>query len=136
MAYARSLVLLVDDDPNAHFLHRRQIERVCGGETDVLGATSGLDAIQILGQRYIDGERIPTHLFLDLQMPNMNGFEFLDAFQRLPEPVRDTVRVYVVTSSRNPDDHCRAREFNSVRDIIDKGQVAERIHDLELCNGV
>ena len=136
MAYARSLVLIVDDDPDAHFLHRRQIERACGGHPEVLGATTGLDAIQLLGQRYIDGERIPSHLFLDLQMPNMDGFEFLEAFQRLPEPVRDSVRVYVVTCSRDPDDHCRVREFDTVRDIVDKGRVGERIRDFELCNGV
>lgn len=136
MAYARSLVLLVDDDPDAHFLHRRQIERICKSDTEVMGATSGLDAIQILGQRYIDGDRIPSHLFLDLQMPNMDGFEFLEAFGRLPEPVRESTRIYVVTSSRNPDDHDRARTYPTVRDIIDKGQVASRIHDFELCNGV
>ena len=136
MAFARALVLLVDDDPTAHFLQRRYISKVCGPEAEIISVTSGMDAIQLLGQRYIDGERIPSHLFLDLQMPNMDGFEFLAAFERLPEPVRESIRVYVVTSSNNPDDHERAREFAPVRDIIDKGEVAKRIPELELCNGV
>ena len=136
MAYARSLVLLVDDDPQAHFLHRRQIEKVCKGETEILTATSGLEAIQILGDRYVVGKRIPSHIFLDLQMPQMNGFEFLKAFESLPEPVRNTVAMYVVTSSRNPDDHTRARSFGTVRDVIDKGEVASRIRDMALCNGI
>ena len=136
MAYARPLVLLVDDDPTAHFLHRRHISKVCGPNAEVLGVYSGREAIEALGGRYLEGERLPTHLFLDLQMPNMNGFEFLGAFERLPEPVRDSIRIYVVTSSRNPDDHQRAEAFACVRGIIDKGEVAERIPEIELCRGV
>lgn len=113
-------VLVVDDDPHAHFFAKRALNRGGGVEdfVDVWNGSEALDALRSV--EHTDGEHRITHVVLDLQMPVLDGFGFLDEFDKLPPEATEGVRVVLVSSSPNPDDHARARSHACVREIFEK----------------
>jgi CheY-like chemotaxis protein len=85
-------VLLVDDDATSNFLSRLLIERA--GITDhVVIAQNGLEALALVAAK-----QCPALILLDLNMPVMNGLEFLEAYQHLPISPPQPVIVLLTTS--------------------------------------
>lgn len=113
-------VLVVDDDPHAHFFARRALSRGAGVRHFV-DAWNGSEAIEVLRRRNRAAARGRiTHVVLDLQMPVLDGFGFLEAFDGLPAGTTAGVRVVLVSSSPNPDDHARALAHPCVREVFEK----------------
>jgi CheY-like chemotaxis protein len=97
-------ILLVDDDETTNFLHQRLLNRLNVAD-QVLLATNGQKALEILAQPDSKfGPANPVLVLLDLNMPVMNGFEFLVAFHALPLTQQQGVVVVVLTSSLSPQD--------------------------------
>jgi CheY-like chemotaxis protein len=59
-------------------------------------------------------------IFVDIQMPLMNGFEFVEAFESLPEDIRNKYAVFMLSSSINENDHNRVRNYPSVIHLLNK----------------
>jgi len=102
-------VLLVDDDYIFNFLSQSILERL-GITNEVYTALNGKEALGLLGN---DTQRrfIPDVILLDLNMPIMDGFTFLEAFKKLNLPDKEKVTIIVVTSSEDPDDIMKARRM-------------------------
>jgi FOG: CheY-like receiver len=61
-----------------------------------------------------------TIVFVDIQMPVMNGFEFVEAFETLPEDIRKPYIIYMLSSSINENDITRVRRYPSVKQFLNK----------------
>jgi CheY-like chemotaxis protein len=59
-------------------------------------------------------------IFVDIQMPLMNGFEFVEAFESLPPDIRNKYAVFMLSSSINENDHNRVRNYPSVIHLLNK----------------
>ncbi|UOQ82886.1 response regulator [Hymenobacter sp. 5414T-23] len=103
--------LLVDDDPTTNYLNRKLLERI--GFTDqVMVALNGQEALQVLNQHCQDNSpTCPTLLFLDVNMPLMDGFEFLTAYQKLPLAERQAIVIVMLTTSVHPRDLQRLEQL-------------------------
>ena len=102
-------VLLVDDDYVFNFLNQSILERI-GIGNEVYTALNGKEALNLLG--YSSPIRFrPDVILLDLNMPIMDGFGFLEAFKKLNLPDKDKVTIIIVTSSEDPDDMMKARRM-------------------------
>jgi CheY-like chemotaxis protein len=88
-------VLLVDDDSISNFINRSIIEEILTPDIEV--AENGLEALEIL-KACISHDNCPHLIFLDINMPVMNGFEFLEALDKLR--TKPDLKVIVLTSSR------------------------------------
>lgn len=100
-------ILLVDDDTVTNLMHKRQIARHgLASEVDI--ATDGQSALDYLKRRADAGEPLPELIFLDINMPRMNGFEFLSAYGQLPERTRAGQRIVMVSTSTLRQDCSRA----------------------------
>ena len=103
-------VLLVDDDENSHFIHSRIIHKQYP-DARVKGMTDGRAALRMLLEANEDGTCCPTHIWLDLKMPAMDGWSFLDALAVNAGRLRCRPAITIVSSSPNPDDRERAQTY-------------------------
>ena len=66
---------------------------------------------------------VPTVILLDLQMPGLDGFQFMDAFEKLPDPVKQgyiVIILTILTSEGNPNEIYRILNYKNVYSIIEK----------------
>jgi CheY-like chemotaxis protein len=102
-------ILLVDDDPISHLINRKVLQRI--GLMTVDTANNGKDALMHVGTASHKGEQMPGAIFVDLNMPVMDGFGFIEAFNKLNLPKKESIRLAILTSSYNPSDRARAKEL-------------------------
>lgn len=119
-------ILLVDDDDVFNFVHKRIIERIDkSAEVSVLNSSrSALDFLTEAKSNF------PDFIFLDINMPEMNGFEFLDACAQLPLTIQARMKVIFVTSSLNDADVVKANSYPMVVGFHDKPLNAEVIRSI------
>jgi CheY-like chemotaxis protein len=117
---SKSLVnktLLIDDSDIDLFIQRRFLE-VYNFSNELFLYKSAQEALQWL--RNINGEPAPDVIFLDLNMPDVDGFSFLRNFKDLPDKVKNTSKIVVLTSSNSSKDREEAFSFSNVIQFITK----------------
>lgn len=110
--------LLVDDDPTVIFLVKRLFQHE-GFAESLTTFLSPVEALAFLRQQAPLGA-LPQVILLDLNMPVLNGWEFLDALQPLQEQLRDQSLVYILTSSLAPTDTRQAQDSDLVAGLLHK----------------
>lgn len=100
-------VLVIDDDDNWCFLSRRMLSKV-GVSGPVITANNGLAALNILRTAVAGGNKLPELIFLDLNMPVMDGFEFLNEVTLAADLDFSCTRIFICSSSFHPKDRERA----------------------------
>lgn len=124
------LVLLIDDDKPTNFLHTRTI-RKSGRVEKVIAVHSAEEGLEYLTTKSGEGDYPkPEMIFLDINMPGMNGWEFLEAYEEVPQEERGGIVVVMLTTSLNPDDLDRAKSIPTVNDFQYKPLSVARIEEL------
>lgn len=109
-------VMMVDDNDNDLLFTRLMLER-SGANFEVLGFERAAEALDHLRQTPDHGVTI---ILLDINMPVMNGFDFLEAFEALAPAVRGDAVVMMLSSSSDPADRERAARHASVKGYLTK----------------
>lgn len=109
--------LLIDDDTIGIFLTERLLKREAFPD-DIGSFSSAPEALDFL--RQAAPEQMPRVIFLDLNMPVMDGWEFLEALGPLEEQLRGRCHIYILTSSLAQSDTDRVHEFDLVTGLIHK----------------
>ncbi len=112
---------MIDDEPVDQWLYRRTIEQ-SGLVEELHQFTSGQDALDFLEAR--PGDSIDA-ILLDVRMPEMNGFEFLDAATAQLGDRFAAVVVIMLTTSLDPKDRARAEQLELVKDYLNKPLTSE-----------
>ncbi|MCX6206669.1 MAG: response regulator [Bacteroidetes bacterium] len=113
-------IFLIDDDGLVNFLNQ-EIIRESFPDKNVQAferATDALDELKKLAES--PNSNLPLLILLDINMPVMDGWEFLEAFDRLPTTICKNCKVVMHTSSIDPRDLEKAKTFSSVTDYISK----------------
>lgn len=112
-------ILLIDDDPVITFLNETLIEELRITRKTTI-ATDGKEALQSLNKlcHSKKAEDLPQIIFLDLNMPVMDGFDFLDAYQYLEFKKKDSVVIVISTSSLNAYDLERVHRYHTNEYIV------------------
>ena len=108
---------IIDDDPIFVYGAKRIMKEMefCD---EILVFNNGQEAIDGLLNITARGEKLPSVIFLDLNMPVMDGWEFLEDFVKIPNHNKDNVVVYIISSSVDPRDVERVNEYKIVHNYI------------------
>jgi CheY-like chemotaxis protein len=108
---------IIDDDPIFIYGTKRLMKEVDFCDT-VIVYNNGKEAIEGLTNISAAGKKLPRVIFLDLNMPVMNGWEFLEDFMKIPNKNQEDIIVYIISSSVDPRDLERVQHYKIVNNYI------------------
>ncbi|MCM8571071.1 response regulator [Gramella jeungdoensis] len=112
------ILYVVDDDDIFQFMVKRSIKAL-DQNIEVITYTDGQEAINGL-KKDCKTCHIPDIILLDINMPIMDGWQFLDFYDQLKYKIDKDISIYIVSSSANPEDIHKAREMNDLSGYITK----------------
>lgn len=116
-------ILLIDDDPATNFLNKLIIEETAINAYIKVteGGREALEYLTCTGQ-YSNETKYPQPgiILLDINMPGMNGWEFMEEYQKLPDEQKGKILLVMLTTSLNPDDRKRAGMIDDIEDFVSK----------------
>jgi CheY-like chemotaxis protein len=126
-------ILLVDDDAATNYLHKRVVkEQNC--TENIVTAENGEAALEYLRQLAAENKPPPELIFLDINMPIVNAWEFLEMYKDLPEEQKSKTVIVMLTTSLNPEDQERAGGFSEIASFkfkpLDKGMLTEALEKI------
>src|ERR1700761_1152645 len=119
MSTQLNCILLIDDDEPTNFLNRLTLEQA-GCTRDIRVAQSGQEALDYLRDCGPDTPPRPDLIFLDINMPAMDGWEFLERYRSLPPERKADIILIMLTTSLNPDDEKRTQTMPEVAGFENK----------------
>ena len=121
--------MLIDDNPDDNFFHERVI-RKSDAANMVIAKQTGMEALEYLKSKKDNSDTHPDLIFLDINMPRMNGWEFLEEYNKLDKRFQSNAIVVMLTTSGNPDDRMKAELLNGVSDFKTKPLTREMLAEI------
>lgn len=111
--------IIIDDEEIVLFVHKRIIT-VTLGITDIKTFSSAASALRFFQTDFKVNISAPTIVLLDLNMPVVSGWDFLEIFNEFDNEIKSAVHIYIVTSSIDPIDQKKALSNKNVIAFISK----------------
>lgn len=112
-------ILLVDDDDACNFFHTHLIEKLEFAE-EVKAVSNGAEALDYLRTVVNGNYPRPDVIFLDINMPKMNGWDFLEEYEKLEPEQKAQMILIMLSTSFNSEDRDRALANGNVKDFANK----------------
>lgn len=128
-------VMLVDDNEIDNLINQKMIEaaNIAKYIYTHTGAKSAIEFLKNIEKvEGIGDEVLPEVIFLDIDMPLMDGFQFLDEFEKLSESTRRKCQVVMLTSSINPQDLNKSKKYSYVKRYINKPLSKDNLEKLDI----
>ncbi len=113
------LVMLIDDNAMDIFVGKKFLT-VSGITNNIITFQSAREALDYLCQYENEPDKLPSLILLDIQMPEINGFQFLELFKNIPADTQEGVKIIMLSSTLDPVDIERANAEPHVLDILKK----------------
>lgn len=125
-------VLLVDDNPSTNFLNRKLLADIAP-DTAVFDLEDAMDLLHFIKneKKFKSGCPKPGIIFLDINMPKMDGFEFLQEYERLKEDLKKDILIVILTTSIWSKDKKKAFDSQYIYDFVEKPLTQEKYARIE-----
>ncbi len=121
------LIYIIDDDDIFVFVLRKLLQKSKRFD-EVINIGNGLEAIDLLVNEFETNKKLPDIIFLDLNMPVLDGWQFLDQVEKLP--FKELLRIYIISSSIDVKEIEKSKTYSTVKSFVSKPLT------LEWLNGV
>ena len=118
MVQTNKLNFIVIDDSKLDCFIAEKIIKNTGKSESIKSFLQATEALEFIANTPPDDSH--TIILVDIQMPVMNGFEFVEAFEKLPAHVTGNYTIYIISSSINENDLNRVHNFVSVKQFLNK----------------
>ena len=127
-------VMLIDDNEIDNLINQKMIEAASIAENIYThtGAKSAIEFLRNMEKLEVADKVLPDVIFLDIDMPLMDGFQFLDEFEKLTNVAKKKCKIVMLTSSINPQDFNRSKKYENVRLYLNKPLSHDSIGKLEI----
>jgi response regulator RpfG family c-di-GMP phosphodiesterase len=119
-------IIMIDDDPIFNFIYTKMIKKL-NIDAEITTHFDGKYGMEYLKNNYKTDKQFV--IFLDINMPIMNGWEFLEEIEKL-EYVTENIAVYMVSSSTDQDDIDKARNYKYVKRFLSKPLMIETLKEI------
>ncbi|MFA6278153.1 MAG: response regulator [Pedobacter sp.] len=120
-------LLVIDDDDINIFIIKKIVEKT-GYDINMVSKSNGQQAIDYLNDIISSKQPIPHLILIDINMPVMNGWEFVEAYQSLG--IEQRVDLYILSSSVYENDIEKTKSYSAVKGFISKPLSIERLKEL------
>lgn len=127
-------VMLIDDNEIDNLINQKMIEAAAITENIYThtGAKSAIEFLRNMEKLKNATDVLPDVIFLDIDMPLMDGFQFLDEFEKLSNNTKKMCKIIMLTSSINPQDFDRSKKYSSVKLYLNKPLSQESIQKVNV----
>jgi CheY-like chemotaxis protein len=123
-------ILLVDDDEINNFISVKLIKKTLLN-TEISTCLNGKFAIELLVEiQETNPDKLPDYILLDINMPIMNGWEFLEEYKRLGIDPNGKSKIFIISSSVFNNDINKAKSYSLVKDFISKPLSVDKIKEV------
>lgn len=122
------VIMLVDDNPGDNYFHSRELRKVNPGFI-IIEKITGLEALEYLELNKKNPGLLPNLIFLDINMPIMDGWEFLIEFAKLDKKLQNRI-IILLSTSGNPDDATKSLKFECVSEFLCKPLTEDIIRNI------
>ncbi len=112
-------VMLIDDNEIDNIINEKIIEATNFAE-NILKFQTGQEALEYLSSNQDNLSELPEIVFLDINMPIMDGFQFLEDFEKFSQDVHERCKIIMLSSSISPKDIDRAASSKLVKKYLNK----------------
>jgi len=119
-------VVIIEDNPIDVFINTKVIQQAELAE-EILPFNSAREALNYLANCAELGSMPPELIILDIRMPDMDGFDFLEVFETLPDSLKQYIKIVMLSSSLDPIDEANAMSHTSVVSFISKPLTRDKI---------
>jgi CheY-like chemotaxis protein len=131
---AYQIVMLIDDNEIDNLINQKMIE--AANITDRIfthtGAKSAIEFLKNIEKIELADKVLPDVIFLDIDMPLMDGFQFLAEFEKFGNSVKKKCKIVMLTSSINPQDLSRSKKHPNVKLYLNKPLSHESLLKLDV----
>ena len=131
--FSYNSTMLIDDNEIDNLINQKMIESCSLAKTVLVhtGAKSALEFLKNIQKLTTEGNvLIPELIFLDIDMPIMDGFQFMDEFGKLPDSIKNNTKVVMLTSSLSPHDVTKAKKNSHIVKFLNKPLSLEELDKL------
>ncbi|HMP99560.1 MAG TPA: response regulator [Cyclobacteriaceae bacterium] len=127
-------IMLIDDNEIDNLINQKMIE--AADISNIIfthtGAKSAIEFLRNIEKLDVAEEVLPDVIFLDIDMPLMDGFQFLDEFEKLNNSTKAKCKIIMLTSSINPQDVSKSKKYPAVKQYINKPLAHESLVKLDI----
>lgn len=126
-------IFIIDDDEMYQMVLRRTIGKINKG-IEICSYWDGEEALNAVMNMFENNEKKPALVFLDINMPVLDGWQFLEELEKYKPDVREHLNIYMISTSLDSNDRQKALQNKNVKELLTKPLSIQTLKDLT-CGG-